>query len=419
MAPSRPCERRRPVTCVIAIDAGTTGVRALAVDAAGAVIDVAYRELTQYFPRPAGWSTTPPRSGAVVRHHVSSCPAAPRGRAGDRGRHRHHQPARDGGGLGPLNRRALAPGHRVAGPADRAALRCAAPSRTPRRGAPSAPAWCSTPTSRPPRWRGSSTKAASRPGPDLVLGTVDSWVIWNLTGGPDGGELVTDPTNAGRTLLYDIREGRWSEELADIFGVPLGALPDVRPSCGRIGVVAGRPGRALVDGGAGGGALAGVPVSGVAGDQQAALFGQACFTPGMAKVTYGTGSFVLANVGPQCPEPVDGLLTTVAWDLGSHGGDAPLAYALEGAVFVTGAAIQWLRDGLGIITEAAEIGPLAESVPDTEGVVVVPAFTGLGSPWWDPYQRGTIVGHRGTGAPTSPGPWWRPSPSRSATWSTP
>ena len=140
-------------------------------------------------------------------------------------------------------------------------------------------------------------------------------------------------------------------------------------------------------------------MSGVAGDQQAALFGQACVEPGMAKVTYGTGSFVLLNVGEECPPPSEGLLTTVAWDLGEHGGSSPVAYALEGAVFVTGAAIQWLRDGLGLIEDAAGIGPLAEQVDDSEGVFVVPAFTGLGSPWWDPYARGTITGlTRGLGA---------------------
>jgi glycerol kinase len=138
-----------------------------------------------------------------------------------------------------------------------------------------------------------------------------------------------------------------------------------------------------------------VPVSGIAGDQQAALFGQACVEPGMTKNTYGTGSFVLTNIGPNLPEPVDGLLTTIAWSLGSS--DA-VTYAMEGAIFVTGAAVQWLRDGLEIIAEASETGPLAASVPDSGGLYVVPAFTGLGAPWWDPYARGTIVGiTRGTG----------------------
>ncbi|HEY5025523.1 MAG TPA: FGGY-family carbohydrate kinase, partial [Acidimicrobiales bacterium] len=227
---------------------------------------------------------------------------------------------------------------------------------------------------------------------DLVLGTVDAWLIWNLTGGPEGGVLATDATNASRTLLYDIRERSWSEELCDIFGVPRRALPHVAPSCGRFGVVRGGLGARAST-------IVGVPVSGVAGDQQAALFGQSCVSPGMAKVTYGTGSFVLLNVGERCPPPSEGLLTTVAWDLGEHGGSSPVAYALEGAVFVTGAAIQWLRDGLGLIDEAAGIGALAAQVDDSEGVYVVPAFTGLGSPWWDPYARGTITGlTRGVGA---------------------
>ena len=248
---------------------------------------------------------------------------------------------------------------------------------------------------------------------DLVLATVDAWLIWNLTGGPDGGVLATDATNASRTLLYDIRELSWSDELCDIFGVPRAALPDVRPSCGRFGVVRGALAEAAPT-------VAGVPVSGVAGDQQAALFGQACVSPGMAKVTYGTGSFVLMNVGVVCPPPREGLLTTVAWDLGEHGGSQPVAYTLEGAVFVTGAAIQWLRDGLGLIDEAAGIGPLAGQVDDSEGVFVVPAFTGLGSPWWDPYAAAP--------SPASPAVWVRrtspalsskPWRTRCATWWTP
>jgi glycerol kinase len=165
--------------------------------------------------------------------------------------------------------------------------------------------------------------------------------------------------------------------------VPLAALAEVRPSGGRFGVTAdGLP------------VPSGTPVSGVLGDQQAALFGQACLAPGMAKNTYGTGSFVLMNVGEACPEPVEGLLTTVAWTMEGRPG---ATYALEGSIFVTGAAVQWLRDGLGLISESAEIGPLAATCDDTGGVVVVPAFTGLGSPWWDPYARGTILGiTRGT-----------------------
>jgi glycerol kinase len=219
--------------------------------------------------------------------------------------------------------------------------------------------------------------------PDLAIGTVDSWVLWNLTGGPDGGAFATEPSNASRTMLFDIRTLEWSGELLDRFGVPRSALAEVRPSSGRFGVTA-----------ADLGVPAGLPVSGIAGDQQAALFGQACLEPGMTKNTYGTGSFVLMNVGEACPDPVEGLLTTVAWTLA----DGTRAYALEGAIFVTGAAVQWLRDGLGIISSAEEIEALAATVPDTEGCFLVPAFTGLGSPWWDPYARGTVVGiTRGTG----------------------
>src|SRR5205807_2519406 len=192
-----------------------------------------------------------------------------------------------------------------------------------------------------------------RDNPDLAFGTVDTWVLWKLTG---GSTYATDPSNASRTLLYDIRRHQWSEELVDLFGIPLGALPEVLPSSGRFGVTGD-----------------GIPVSGIAGDQQAALFGQACFQPGMTKNTYGTGSFVLMNVGATCPDPVEGLLTSVAWELAS----GEVAYALEGAIFVTGAAIQWLRDGLGVIASAAETGPLAASVPDSEGVYLVPAFAGL------------------------------------------
>ena len=159
--------------------------------------------------------------------------------------------------------------------------------------------------------------------------------------------------------------------------MPASCLPEVRPSSGRFGETAD-----------------GIPVSGIAGDQQAALFGQGCFLPGDAKNTYGTGSFVLQNVGPECPPPAEGLLTTVGWELA----DGTVAYALEGAIFVTGAAVQWLRDGLDIIDEAAESETLARTVDDTEGVYVVPAFTGLGSPWWDPYARGAVMGlTRGVG----------------------
>ena len=182
-------------------------------------------------------------------------------------------------------------------------------------------------------------------------------------------------------MLYDIGALAWSNDLCSKFGIPIAALPTVMPSSGRFGFT--DPERC---------AGLSVPISGIAGDQQAALFGQACFEKGMAKNTYGTGSFVLVNLGTDLPEPARGLLTTIAWRIGNV-----TTYAMEGSIFVTGAAVQWLRDGLGIIKEASEVGPLAQSVPDTGGVFFVPAFTGLGSPHWDPYARGTILGiTRGT-----------------------
>jgi glycerol kinase len=214
-----------------------------------------------------------------------------------------------------------------------------------------------------------------------MFGTVDSWLIFKLTG-----EHVTDATNASRTLLYDIAAGRWDSELLDLFDVPARALPQVRPSAGVLGET--RPD-----------ALHGhsVPVAGVAGDQQAALFGQACVDPGMAKATYGTGSFVLLHSGFTVPEPGPGLLATVASEIGSPPTQGR-AYALEASIFVTGAAVQWLRDELQIIERAEETAALASSLQSNDGVYFVPALTGLGSPYWDPHARGTIVGlTRGAG----------------------
>jgi glycerol kinase len=214
---------------------------------------------------------------------------------------------------------------------------------------------------------------------DAAVGTVDSWLVARLSAGRDH---VTDASNASRTLLFDIARGAWSEEMADLFGVPLANLPRVVDSSGRI---------SITDPEVFGGIAA--PITGIAGDQQAALFGQACTTAGMAKNTYGTGSFVLMQTGANRVDSTSGMLTTVAWRR-----EGRLSYALEGAIFITGAALQWLRDGLGIIGSAAEAGPLASSIADSGGVFMVPAFVGLGAPHWDPYARGTIVGlTRGTG----------------------
>ncbi|MES1209181.1 MAG: glycerol kinase GlpK, partial [Pseudomonadota bacterium] len=216
----------------------------------------------------------------------------------------------------------------------------------------------------------------------IAFGTVDSFLIWRLTGGQ---RHVTDATNASRTLLYDLRAGAFSDELCALFGVPRALLPEVGPSAGVLGKTRGVPG--LPDG---------IPIAGVAGDQQAALYGQDCTEAGDAKCTYGTGAFLLMNTGPEPRMSSRGLLTTVAWTL--EAGPAPgTAYALEGSAFVAGALVQWLRDGLGIIGAAAEIEPLARSVPDSGGVTIVPALTGLGAPHWRSEARGLISGiTRGT-----------------------
>jgi glycerol kinase len=214
---------------------------------------------------------------------------------------------------------------------------------------------------------------------DLLAGTVDSWLIWNLTA---GAIHATDPSNASRTMLFDINSMSWSAELLADLAIPAHLLPTVVPSAGFIGAT-----DAMFFG-------AEIPICGVAGDQQAALFGQACFTPGDAKNTYGTGSFLLMNTGSQPRPSAHQLLTTVAWQIA----DA-VDYALEGAVFVSGAAVQWLRDGLGIIETAPDVEALAASVPDSGGLTVVPALTGLGAPHWDPTARGAILGiTRGTTA---------------------
>ncbi len=208
---------------------------------------------------------------------------------------------------------------------------------------------------------------------NAAVGTVDSWLVARLSAGRDH---VTDASNASRTSLFDIGRGVWSDEMAALFGVPLANLPEVRDSSGEIS-------RSDPS------AFLGIeaPISGIAGDQQAALFGQACTKVGMAKNTYGTGSFVLMQTGAQRVPSSSGMLTTVAWRRGGR-----LSYALEGAIFITGAALQWLRDGLRIIESASEAGPLAASIPDSGGVFLVPAFAGLGAPYWDAYARGTIVG---------------------------
>jgi glycerol kinase len=381
---------------VVAIDAGTTGVRALVVDERARVVDVAYRELTQYFPRP-GWVEHDPTE---IWDAVGATLAEVGGRLAEAGEtvaavgitnQRETLVAFDRSTGRPLHRAIVWQDRRTA--AICAELEAAGhlPLVRQRTGLVLDSYFTATKITYLLRHGDLALPADS---PDLCFGTVDSWILWNLTGGVGAGVFATDPSNASRTMLLDTSSLTWSDELCALFDVPPRTLPEVRPSAGRFGLTV------LPDLGPAGAVLHGVPVSGVLGDQQAALFGQACFEPGMLKVTYGTGSFVLANVGPDRPPAPDGLTVSVAWDLGAHAGaDHPaVAYALEGSTFVSGAAIQWLRDGLGIIDEASEVGPLAGSVPDSGGVTFVPALTGLGSPWWDPDARGIITGiTRGAG----------------------
>ena len=369
------------MTVVLAVDAGTTSVRTIAFDDAGRIIDSAQREFTQYFPEPGR-----------VEHDASEIWGAVQATLGEVAGRLDEPPA----AIGVTNQRETVvawsressePLHPAIVWQDRrTAARCAEleeaghlPLVRERTGLVLDPYFSGSKL----EWM--LLHGGVSASPDLALGTVDSWIIWNLTG---GAAHATDATNASRTMLFDIGSLRWDPDLCSMFGVPAESLPEVHPSSGSFGVT-----------GSGAACGAGIPIAGVAGDQHAALFGQAAFAPGDAKNTYGTGSFVLMNVGPDVPPPADGLLTTVAWLLDTPQGPAA-TYALEGAIFVTGAAVQWLRDGLQIIDEASQLEGLAARCTSTGGVYLVPAFAGLGSPHWDPYARGTIVGlTRGTGRP--------------------
>ena len=366
---------------ILAIDAGTTGVKALVVDEAGAVLGTGYREFPQSFPRP-GWVEHEPDDWWAATQEATLAAL----RSGGVG-------ATDLTALGITNQRettvvwdreTLRPIHRAIVWQDRrTAPLCAELQEegweervVERTGLVIDPYFSGTKLA----WlldHVEGAREAAEAG-RLAFGTVDAYLIARLTGGR---AHVTDHTNASRTMLFDILRLAWDPELLDRLRIPAAILPDVGPSSGSFG-------ETDPD------AFLGIrtPIAGVAGDQQAALVGQACFNPGEAKNTYGTGSFVLLNTGDHAPR-AKGLLTTIAYS-----DQEGVRYALEGSIFVTGAAIQWLRDGLGIIETPAEVGPLAASVPSTEGVYFVPALTGLGAPWWDPHARGTIVGiTRGTG----------------------
>ena len=375
------------VAVVVSIDAGTTGVRSMAVDENGNEVGYSYREFQQYFPQP-GWVEHDAEEIWLATVATLSQLCA-----------RLTELGQAIAAVGITNQReTVVAWQRSTGkPVGRAIVwqdvrttdRCRAlieqgwqAAVRERTGLLIDPYFSAT------KFEWLVKNRALPNESDLALGTVDSWLLWKLSEQASTPPVhSTDYTNASRTMLFGIAAPGspgygWDEELCELLNVPLQCLPTAVPSASQIALT----GNTTALG-------AGIAISGVAGDQQSALFGQACFEPGETKATYGTGSFVLMNVGTSCPTPADGLLTTRAVSTSQ----VPV-YALEGSIFTTGASIQWLRDELGIISEAAEIGPLAESVPDNGGVFFVPAFAGLGSPWWDPDARALLIGlTRGSG----------------------
>ena len=365
---------------VVALDQGTTGSTALVFSHEGVVLGRAYEEIGQSFPEP-GWVEQDPREIWDTSRRVMQAAVAAAGLGRD-----------DVQALGITNQRETTivwdrytgePVHpaivwqsRQSAPqCDRMRRAGLEPAIRERTGLVIDPYFSASKI----RWildRDPATAERARRGA-RCFGTVDTWLIWQLTG---GAAHVTDPTNASRTQLYNIHEHRWDPVLLDALDIPSAMLPDVRPSAGLFGEI-----RVPAP-------VPGIPITGVAGDQQAALYGQGCWYPGMAKNTYGTGAFVVANLGRHPPAPHPGLLTTLACDRTG----APV-YALEGSIFVAGALIQWFRDELGLVASAAESEAIATSVASTDGVYIVPAFTGLGAPHWDMHARGAILGlTRGT-----------------------
>jgi glycerol kinase len=359
---------------LLAIDQGTTGTTCLVFDLGGELIGRAYREFTQHFPRP-GWVEHDAAEIWDVSHAVAGEALDDAGvvpgelEAVGITNQRETVVAWDPETGEPLHRALVWQDRRTAARCDELREQGEEAGIRVKTGLVLDPYFSATKV----EWLLRNVDGLAERARDgrAVFGTIDSWLIYKLSG-----EHVTDPTNASRTLLMDIRTGRWDGPLLEQFGVPERSLPEIRPSCGEIArtrpdVFHGHD----------------VPISGVAGDQQAALFGQRCLQPGLGKNTYGTGSFVLLNQGTEVPHAPPGLLATVAWQIGRS-----TTYALEASIFVTGAAVQWLRDGLGIIGAADETEALAASLDSNDGVYFVPALTGLGSPHWDPYARGTIVG---------------------------
>ena len=365
---------------ILALDQGTTSSRALIFDRAGNVKGSAQQEFRQIYPR-AGWIEHDPReilasqtgvaAQALTRASVSPRDIAAIGITNQR----ETTIVWDRSTGLPIHNAIVWQDRRTAAHCDQLREAGSEPLFTRKTGLVLDAYFSGTKL----HWILANVPGArdkARAG-QLAFGTVDTWLIWHLSGGK---VHFTDTSNASRTLLYNLQEGCWDEELLEILDIPKSVLPEVGPSSGIIAQTAGD-------------IFAGhIPIAGVAGDQQAALFGQCCFTPGMVKNTYGTGCFMLMNTGGQPRVSHNRLLTTAAWTRENR-----TSYALEGSVFVGGAVVQWLRDALGVLRTSAEIEPLAASVADSDGVYFVPAFTGLGSPHWDPYARGTLIGlTRGT-----------------------
>jgi glycerol kinase len=366
---------------ILALDQGTTGSTALVVDRDGSVRARGYTELRQYYPQP-GWVEHDPDE--IWTTTATAAQAALKG-AGISGRdiaaigitnQRETAIVWDRASGRPIHRAIVWQCRRTAGDCDRLRADGLEPLVRERTGLVLDAYFSGTKI----RWlldEVAGARARAIRG-ELAFGTVDTWLLWKLTGGR---VHATEPSNASRTLCLNLRVVDWDSEMLTALGVPAAVLPAIRPSAGVFGETEDL-----------GWLPAGVPIAGIAGDQQAALFGQGCFEPGSVKNTYGTGCFILLNTGKEPVATRQGLITTVAWQIG-----ASTIYALEGSVFIAGAAIQWLRDGLGLFAQAADSQRLAESVRDTGGVYFVPAFVGLGAPYWDMYARGTIIGlTRGT-----------------------
>ena len=370
------------MTCVIALDQGTTSSRAIVFDRKGQPAAITQEEFTQDFPR-AGWVEHDPRQiwesqWQVTLAAYDSCGLHTASVAAiGITNQRETTIIWDRATGEPIHPAIVWQDRRTADICERLKSEGTEPLFREKTGLVLDPYFAGTKI----RWlldNVDGARARAERG-ELVFGTVDTWLVWQLTG---GARHITDVSNASRTLLYNIHTGAWDDELLGVLGVPREMLPEVHSSSEVYGEV-------TLDG-----PLKGTPIAGIAGDQQAALFGQTCFSPGMAKNTYGTGCFLLKHTGTEAVTSKNNLLTTVAWRIGDQ-----TEYALEGSIFVGGAVVQWLRDALGLIKTAPSIEPLARQVPDSGGVYFVPAFAGLGAPHWDPYARGTITGMtRGTRA---------------------